>query len=291
LEKIMKSKTTLLFAVSALVCAVALISCSSDTSSQSSGDDAALEPVVEVAFTKQVDVFGVPVIATNTTGDDKLLHAAGVLAQFLDNDADGEPDNPLILQGLLDANGTIVMTKTQGEGRTIPRDSRPRGQGLYDEETHPNAREEGIFDASLEEILHLVTDHGWGGAYPEVFGRVPGTEITAAMDIARGGQFDGPPPEYPEGAWYTYDDETCDYDCMTSEYIYWTFTSLLGAQDFPGRLDQIGREWRLNTPELLEQGDPAAFAILTRPEYNLPTVAPDGNYTGTELTIEPYSHE
>jgi len=287
----MKSRMTLLFAVSALVCAVGLFGCSAGRSAEEPADDAAQEATVELAFTKQVDVFGVPIIATNTTGDDKLLHAAGVLAQFLDNDEDGEPDNPLILQGLLDANGAIVMTKFGGEARGMPRGSRPRGQGLYDEETHPDGKEQGIFDGALEEILHLVTDHGWGGAYPGVFGRVPGTEITAAMDIARGGQFDGPPPEYPEGAWYTYDDETCDYDCMTSEYIYWTFTSLLGAQDYPGRLDQIGREWRLNTPKLLEQGDPAAFAILTRPEYNLPTVAPDGNYTGMELTIEPYSHE
>jgi len=287
----MKSRATLLFAVSAIVCAAGLLGCSAGRSAEDSAEADVQESTVEVAFTKQVDVFGVPVIATNTTGDDKLLHAAGVLAQFLDNNEDGEPDNPLILQGLLSANGAIVMTKFGGETRGMPRDSRPRGQGLYDEETHPNAKEQGIFDGALEEILHLVTDHGWGGAYPEVFGRVPGTEITSAMDIARGGQFDGPPPEYPESAWYTYDDETCDYDCMTSEYIYWTFTSLLGSQDYPGRLDQIGQEWRLNTLELLEQGDPAAFAILTRPEYNLPIVAPDGNYTGMELTIEPYDHQ
>jgi hypothetical protein len=251
----------------------------------------AQEQAEEVAFTKMVDVFGVSVIATNTTSDEKLMHAAGVLAQLLDNDEDGVPDNPAILQGLLDADGAIVMTKFGGEARDIPRSERPRGQGLYDEETHPGGKDQGVFDASLEEVLHLVTDHGWGGAYPEVFGRVPGTEITAAMDIARGGQFDGPPPEYPEGAWYTYDDETCDYDCMTSEYIYWTFTSLLGAQDFPGRLDQIGHEWRLNTPELLKEGDPAAYAILTRPEYKLPKIAPDGQYTGMVLAIEPYTRQ
>jgi hypothetical protein len=273
----------------ALALLLAISGCSSE-SVEAPPAEVTPEAGTEVAFTQMVDVFGVPVYATNTVGEDKLLHAAAVLAQYLDNDEDGVPDNPLILQGLLDANGAIVMTATQGERRLVPRDARPRGQGLYDEETHPNAREEGVFDASLEEILHLVTDYGWGGAYPEVFGRVPGTEITNAMDIARGGQFDGPPAEYPEGAWYTYDDETCDYDCMTSEYIYWTFTSLLGAQDFPGRLDQIGNEWRLNTPELLREGDPAAYAILTRPEYNLPTVAPDGNYTGMELRIEPYAH-
>ena len=71
----------------------------------------------------------------------------------------------------------------------------------------------------------------------------------------------------------------------------WAFTSLLGAQDLPGRLDQIGQEWKLNTRELLKKGDPAVFAILTNPEYNLPTVAPDGKYDGITLEIEPFAHE
>ncbi len=247
-------------------------------------------PEQQVAFTKKVDVFGVPVYATNTTGNDKLLHAAGVLAQYIDNDEDGEPDNPLIMRALLDGRGAIVMTKTGGEMRGSPRGSRPRGQGLYDDEAHPNAKELGIFDGSLEEILHMVSDVGWGGAYPEVFGRVPGTEITEAMDLARGGRFMEVPDEYPAGAWYSYDDTTCDYDCMTSEYIYWAFTSLLGAQDFPGRFDQVGHEWKLTTTERLREGDPAVYAILTRPEYRFPSTAPDGQYSGKPLTIEPYEH-
>ena len=250
----------------------------------------AQESETQVAFTKKVLVFEVPIYATNTTGDDKLMHAAGVLAQYIDNDEDGKPDNPKILEAMLEAKGAIVMTKTQGEGRRVPRGSRPRGQGLYDEETRPNAKAEGVFDTALEEILHMVSDHGWGGAYPSVFGRVPGTDIANSMDLARGGQFQEIPDEYPARAWYSYDDETCDYDCMTSEYIYWAFTSFIGAQDIPGRLEQIGNEWRLNTRELLKEKDRAVFAILSRPEYRFPTVAPDGNYTGTKLTIEPYDH-
>ena len=243
-----------------------------------------------VAFTKKVNVFGVPIYATNTTGDDKLLHAAGVLAQYIDNDEDGEPDNPLIMAALLGGEGAITMTKTQGEMRGTPKGSRPRGQGLYDEETRPNAKEQGVFDTALEEILHMVSDVGWGGAYPEVFGRVPGTEIANAMDLARGGQFQEIPDEYPSGAWYSYDDETCDYDCMASEYIYWAFTSFLGAQDIPGRSEQVGHEWKRTTRALLQERDPAVYAILSNPEYKFPRVAPDGKYTGMTLTIEPYEH-
>ena len=242
----------------------------------------------QVAFTKQVDVFGVPIYATNTTGDDKLLHAAGVLAQYIDNDEDGEADNPEILAALLEGNGAIVMTGTQSETRGMPRGSRPRGQGLYGEETHPDARERGVFDGALEEILHMVSDIGWGGAYPEVFGRWPDTEIANAMDLARGGRFMDMPETYPEDAWYTYDDETCDYNCQVAEYLYWTLTSILGAQDYPGRLEQIGHEWRLNTRKKVMVGDPAVYAILTNPVYRLPTVLPDGQYKAKTFTIETY---
>ncbi len=246
------------------------------------------EPANEIAWVKKVMVHGVPIYATNTTGDDKLLHAAGVLAQFLDNDEDGEIDNPKVHQAMLDTGGTIVMTGTQREAEYMDWANAPRGQGLYDEETQIDARARGVFDAAIEEVWHMVTDNGFGVAYPEVFGTEPGTALTDAMDIARGGAFDGPPDEYPEGAWYTYDDVTCDYGCMASEYIYWVYTSMIGAQDLPGRLEQIGHEWPLNTPEKLREGEPVLYEILNDPEYRIPMVIPDGNYEGAPLVIEPY---
>lgn len=246
-----------------------------------------LDAQTDVRFTKQVEVFGLHIYATNTTGDDKLLHAANILAEYIDNDEDGLPDNPKIMKALIEGKGAIVMMKSQ---RERPAGPHPRGQGLYDEETIPNGRAQGRFDASLEEILHMVTDVGWAGAYPEVFNRVPGTQITKALDIARGGRLMEVPERYPEGAWFTYYDKTCDYDCMTSEYIYWALTSILGAQDFPGRLEQIGREWRLNTREKVKEHDVAVYAILTNPEYRLPSVLPDGHYKAKTFTIQPYLH-
>jgi hypothetical protein len=244
-----------------------------------------------VAFTKKVMVLGVPVYATNTTSDEKLLHAAGVLAQFLDNDEDGTPDSLEIHQAILASQGAITMTRTGGERRLIADDQQVHGQGLYDEETNPGARERGEFDTALEEIWHMVTDNGLSIAYPDVFTREPGSEVAAAVDLARGGYFELPPDQYPEDAWYTYYDETCDYDCQISEYVYWSYTTFIGAQDLPGRFDDVGQEWRLLTRDQLREGDPTMFEILSRPEYHLGSVIPDGNYTGSALTIEPYEHQ
>ena len=90
------------------------------------------------------------------------------------------------------------------------------------------------------------------------------------------------------GAWYTCDDLSCDYGCMATEYFYWVYTSLIGAQDPPGRLDQIGHEWSLNTPEKLKAGEPVLYEVLSDPESKIPMVIPDGKYEGAPLVVQPY---
>ena len=134
--------------------------------------------------------------------------------------------------------------------------------GLYAEETHPDGADRGLFDAAYEEILHLITSAGYANAYPSIFGEKRGTAIALAMDQA----------------WYTYDDRSCDYGCQITEYIYWGITSILGAQDFPGRLDHISQEWRLNTAAKVKVGDPTLYQLLTDPQYAFPTKLPDGKY-------------
>jgi hypothetical protein len=97
------------------------------------------------------------------------------------------------------------------------------------------------------------------------------------MDIARGGKFLNIPNSYPDNAWYTYDDQTCDYaDCQTIEYLYWALTSIMGAQE--NRLSEIGHEWKLNTKYLVESTDATIFSLLTNTTYKMPKVLPDGSY-------------
>jgi hypothetical protein len=152
-------------------------------------------------------------------------------------------------------------------------------QDLYATETHPEGSSASAgFDATLEEVLHLVTHHGWAQAYPGDFGEEPGTSLAKAMDIARGGQFMTIPNPTPPEAWYHYDDGTCDYGCMATEYVYWALTSLLGAQDYPGRCQNIAQEWELCTAELVTATDLAITDLLVDSGYALPTVLPDGSY-------------
>lgn len=240
----------------------------------------------ERVFGKKIEVFGLTVFATRSTSDSKLLHAANVLAQYLDNDADGFPDNKLVIKSLQKERGAMVMFSSQREAmgidihRHIPEKVWDQMilVALFGNETLPNGAANRRFDATYEEVLHLITSAGYAYAYPRIFGETSGTIIAKAMDNARGGHFTRVPRAYPQTAWYTYYDRSCDYQCQITEYIYWGITSIIGAQDFPGRLEQISDEWRLNTPAKMKTGDPALYTLLTDPKYSFPTITPDGNY-------------
>jgi len=188
-------------------------------------------------FEKQVSVFGISVFATAETSDETVLHTANVLAQYLDNDDDGAPDNPAVVAAMRGNSAPMVIAATEHD--LWERDSEAfipmevldemRLQDLYGEETHPNGAVEGRFDAALEEVLHLITSGGYAEAYPTIFAEMPRSAVAEAMDLARGGHFSQVPRAYPQKAWYTYYDETCDYGCQITEYMYWALTSILGA--------------------------------------------------------------
>ena len=244
-------------------------------------------PGLKSALPKHVQVFGLYIQATDRVPDAKLLHAADITADFLDNDRDGKPDNPKVNDKLWNERSAIVMGYDE---RELERLHDRYGemfadyalQGLYATETLPNAGphnpESREFDASIEEILHIITSVGYAGVYPKVFGERRGSELANAMDIARGGYFRTVPRRYPASAWYSYDDRTCDYGCQSTEYVYWTLTSLLNGQDFKGRGENIEHEWKLNTPKKLRAKDKSIVKILTDPKYHVPTRLPDGKY-------------
>lgn len=230
-------------------------------------------------FNKKVVVFGIAIYAVATVENAKLFHAANVMAQYLDNNEDGIVDNPLVLGKMLENGAFMVMWKNINELDLIPSMER-EGQDLGNDETNPNFvsnGRKGAFDATLEEVLHLINNAGHSNAYPKAFGQYAGSELSNAMDVARGGQFRSIPKKYPLNAWYTYDDQTCDYsNCQTIEYLYWAITSILGAQE--NRLDEIDKEWKLNTLEKVKYTDTKIFSLLTNPIYKMPTVLPDGTY-------------
>ena len=268
-----------------------LLVLSSAISSVAGTPDFRIEPVpggkhtvFRKQFTQHIDVFGVHLFGTAGTPPGKLRHAAIIMAEYLDNDEDGKPDNPEVLATMLKRNAFLVMAENERAMDRLDHDifqeaGFHHGQGQFATETNPGGRR---FDATLEEVLHLITHEGYANTYPEIFGEMPGTELAKCLDRARGGHFRRVPRRYPGGAWFTYNDRSCDYGCQCTEYLYWAITSVLGAQKAVHRREDIAHEWRLYSRELVSKGDHGIYRLITNPKYRFPTKLPDGVYQGSK---------
>ena len=178
-----------------------------------------------------------------------MLHAANVLAQYLDNDADGIPDNPLVVEKLKMTNSAVPMFLNAWESDNSElwddySEDLDCWTLLTGDETdlwwfdrYKNNPSSTRFDASLEEILHVITQCGYAVAYPEIFGEHKDSLIAEYMDNARGGYFR---PWVPSKISMQVHGTLMmiihvGTNCMITEYFYWTMTSILGAQE--DRLD------------------------------------------------------
>jgi hypothetical protein len=147
---------------------------------------------------KVVEVFGIRLMALKGVTDRDLVLSATVLAQWLDNDEDGQPDNKKVQSELQRQHSRMILgvgfDRSIGpwhdkKQRLLRYESAPT-YGL-DVTTINHARyglepsgysddwmiEEPLMapDAATEETLHLVTDVGFGGVYPADFwSAIPG---------------------------------------------------------------------------------------------------------------------
>ena len=240
-------------------------------------------------FSKYTKVYGVHIFATDKVPNDKLLHASKVMAKYLDSDDDGTPNNQNVVNQL-QKSAMLFVARDESErvfnAAYAAKSGVDTWQDLYEDETHLVNGKDGKFDASLEEILHLISSRGYEKQFDDLScDKVGGSRLTKAMDMARGGNFKSIPNSYPPGAWYTYDDATCTYNCMCVEYFYWGLTTYLGAQSFSGRYDVIKNEWKVNGKNEFMSKDFGLYQILSSKGYDLPTVLPDGKYSSTQFEI------
>lgn len=240
------------------------------------------DPALSV-FSKYVNVYGCGIYAESTVSDDKVLHAAAVWAELIDNDEDGEIDDPTLLAELQANEALMPIFRSDGNAAMNTFFNNYNGDGvaavLWRNEMDPSQPGHWGSDATVEEILHTINYVGHRNIYPDAFEISPNSSLlTAAMDIARGGQFLSVPANYPANAWYHYDDTTCEYDCMAIEYLYWMIVSNMGILDDPQTCNGIANEWEPCSPDLLQTMDVLGYALITDPAYKLPQKAPDGNY-------------
>ncbi len=235
-------------------------------------------------FTKYVDVLGCFfIVAESAIPDAKVLHAAAVAAELLDNNEDGIVDDPLIESQLQNEQAFMPIFSSEGSNAENLLFDNYNGNGasavLYKNEMDPSQTGHWGDDATVEEVIHTINHVGHTNIYPNAFSIQANSSLMSdAMDVARGGQFMTIPNPYPASAWYHYDDWTCDYECMMIEYMYWAIVSYMGILDDAQTAQGISNEWEPYNATLLQSTDILMYALITDTQYKLPLLAPDGNY-------------
>ena len=242
-------------------------------------------------FTKYIDVLGCFfIVAESTIPNAKVLHAAAVAAELLDNNEDGIVDDPLIESQLQNEQAFMPIFSSEGSNAENLLFSNYNGNGasavLYNNEMDPSQTGHWGDDATVEEVIHNINHLGHTNIYPNAFSMQPNSSLMSdAMDVARGGQFMTVPNPYPPSAWYHYDDWTCDYECMMIEYMYWAIVSYMGVLDDAQTALGISNEWEPYNATLLQSMDTLMYNLITDPQYKLPLSSPDGNYCPNTMSF------
>jgi hypothetical protein len=271
------------------------------------------------SITKTMTVFGIKLLALEKVSDRDLKLVANILAQWIDNNEDGMPDNPAVLTEIVRQNSRMILGVTfdkigpwHEHSQKLLKDEHAPTYGLdvtsinhnwynlpLSKYSQDHYRTHGVSppDAATEETFHLITDIGYANVYPAAFwrgikqnndsttllahiaksgeGTKDASQLTTAMDNARGGYFKHPPEKYPDNAWYTRSDD-CGYQCFVGEYIHWGMISILGFNEKRG--ENIKPQWQITDSDSLSKKDPMLYALLTNREYSFPQNAPDGSY-------------
>ena len=248
-------------------------------------------------FTKYVNVLDcIHIYAEESISDLKILHAASITAELLDNNEDGIIDDLNVFDALSNKNTIMPLFAYEGSNAEdllfdnfdllFEQYNYCAGAVLYNNEIDPNNPGFWGNDASVEEILHTINSCSHVEIYPDIFSLEPNSsQMSDAMDIARGGQFTSIPQNYPEEAWYHYDDWTCDYECMAIEYLYWCIVTNMGLLDNNIICNGISDEWELCDQQEFESTDNLMYNIINNPDLKIPQVAPDGNYCPNQSNI------
>ncbi len=266
-----------------------------------SGSKLSFSAAKSAGFAKGLRIFGVNILATTGVSEEKLIHAANVMAELIDNDENGEADNSCVVKKINELEAFVSMyNEDESEISMEPLEMlglARNSTGLGAFETTVNYESEDQHDASIEEIFHLITQFGYSKVYPEIFGESnESTSLLAkAMDVARGrrqtqltngawiynnsdcsnaGKVGG-----STKAWYFYEDNTADYATMITEYIYWAVSSNFGMHASEAGRQKAQTEWCPHTKSKLQQQDPTVYNLINNSEYAFPiSKMPIANY-------------
>lgn len=222
-------------------------------------------------FQRQARVFdALTICATEGVSTAKLSYAANVVAEWLDNDSDGQIDEARLLPAFEQSAPFLIMTPSGPSNALFSAIedaiSTRVGQDLSAQETNPDGDRR---DASQEEIHHLILNAGWKVAFPELFKDAKGSALYGQWEKAEA------------RGHYNYDDPTCDSACKVTEFFYLATAAYLGSD-----ADLASDEMRLKSRATLAEALPDTINLIESTAYAYPRDHwPTGTYEHADRIV------
>jgi len=242
---------------------------------------------------RQVNVFGIAVCVSpkawrmcqrDQVGQSKCDYVANVLAQFLDNDMDGFPDDSAVAARLHGYGSVMLVSLTEAFHDEFDIDFRklvrfvqiislretiigscqvPSNRGAtagnrWDWSKYTSVPDScnPRRDAAVEEIFHLITEAA-SDEFPHLWGRTFASRAGAAVRAANGNcgwgfskNWSNPGLSQPAcRGYFAYKDASCGIDCLVIEGIYWASLSYVGGFYTMELADFAADEWLMTAPD------------------------------------------
>ena len=91
-------------------------------------------------FTKYVNVFGINIFSSWEVSDNRILHTANVMAEYLDNDEDGYLDNQLIVDKMVELGASMVIFES---------DNKLENSGIWDSDIEKRYKMQDLYEGEI----------------------------------------------------------------------------------------------------------------------------------------------
>lgn len=226
--------------------------------------------------------FGILVAGDAQFSDAYITQAARIMAQYIDPNQDGKPDLPDVYRALVGSNAWLPMPWDQDDWLEVEEDINDVvGFGMIaprwwmDGRIHkagPTPKQNTLF---FEEVTHLYTEFGLGGAYPHLFGTETYRQSIVSRETKAAwcdywqhpeNNCPGKPAKDPDG-------DCSDASCNATEFLFAVVANLSGndlGDEYPGLEKTENALRNVLSEDFLE--------LLENPDYGLPTQAFDYAY-------------
>ena len=221
------------------------------------------------------------ILIQDGVSDAQVIHSRRIIESYLKNVPNTQygADKTSVANTLGNNNATLILMKDDAafeQLTTLANERKLRQAGLNasqdlrgTEIILPGSAEElqrdRVRDASYEEIIHFVQDHGITPALPAMQ-----EELNQALNNALQNNFYQPPSDESR-------------DSYSQEYLALGLESYYGiwANDPSGMAN--GGEYQFNTREALQSGDPALYNLIEKyfPQYHTHLQDIDSSFQGT----------